>query len=117
MFLISALIVSIMVAAGHAEVIGYSDALNTLANTPEADIELTSSSAHYVLRRGSDECNTDPPACRFGVVLISEEFVYLRTLIYDSWKERILGVPGALHSERLYAVPIDDVISITYLTK
>ena len=116
-FLISALIIAITVATGYAEVIGISDALSTLDNTPEADVELTSASAHDALRYGSDECNTDPPLCRFGVVMIGEEFVYLRTLIDDSWSERILGMPSSFQKERLYAVPIDDVISITYLAE
>ena len=54
---------------------------------------------------GSDEYSEDSPSGDFKVVLIGDKFVYLR-LLADSEPS----------SGKLYALPIEDIVSIAYST-
>ena len=94
---------AVWTASQFSSIIGEVDAWSSWAKAPEARIELASSGDHHALRYGPDECGSDSLRCRFGVVLIGDKFVYLRPLGTES------------PEERLYAVPIGDIASITYV--
>ena len=95
---------SIWAASEFSSTIGEVDAWNTWAKAPQAKIELASPSTHDALSHGSDECDTDSLRCHFRVILTGENFVYLRPLDLES------------SEERLYAVPIGDIVSIAYIS-
>ena len=93
---------AVWTASQFSSIMGEVDALRSWAKAPVARIELASSGDQYALGYGSEECNGDSPHCHFGVVLIGDEFVYLRPLDTESTKGR------------LFAVPIGDITSIVY---
>ena len=84
---------------------GKVDAALTLAGAPSARIELSASSVNGRQGHGSDDYGADFPSQDFRVVMISDKFVYLRR-VSDSES----------HGEHLYALPIEDVASILYLS-
>ena len=94
---------SVGVSSQFASDIGMAEALNTFAAAPQAEIRLTPSSSDHALQFNSNECDDESLRCRFRVILIGDKFVYLRPLNPDSPRER------------LHAVPIGAVGSITYL--
>ena len=90
-------------ASEFSSIMGEVDARITEATAPQASIELASSNEHEALRYDQNECDGESLRCRFRVILIGDKFVYLRPLNPES------------PQERLYAIPIGDVGSITYL--
>lgn len=94
---------SIGASSRFASDVGAVEAYNTLAAAPQAEVQLASSSSDHAVQFDSNECNGDSLRCRFRVILIGDKFVYLRPLDPES------------PQERLYAIPIADVGSITYL--
>ena len=83
--------------------LGETKARVTWATAPLASIGLASPSAYGALEAGLDECSADLLGCRFRVILIGDKFVYLRPLNTESLEER------------LFAVPVGDIASITYV--
>ena len=94
---------SVVASSRFASDIGVAEALNTLALAPLAEIRLTPSSSDHAMQFDSNECDGESLRCRFRVILIGDKFVYLRPLNPKS------------PQEHLYAIPIGDVGSITYL--
>ena len=84
---------------------GKVDAALTLMGAPTARIELSASSVSGRQGHGSDGYGADFLSQDFKVVMISDKFVYLRR-ISDSES----------HGEHLYALPIEIVASIVYLS-
>ena len=95
--------ITILSAVGYAYTLGDADAENALATAPQASVELTSSNDKGTPRYVSYNCDKDAPLCYYRVILIDDRYVYLRPLDTPS--------SGA----KLYAVPIGDVISISYI--
>ncbi len=95
---------AVWAASQFSSVMGEVDALRTWVRAPEARIELASSSDQNALGYSSEECNSDSLRCHFAVVLIGDKFIYLRPLDTES------------PEERLYAVPVGDITSITYVS-
>ena len=93
----------VWVASEFSSIMGEVDARIAVATAPQASIELASANEHEALRYGSDNCGLNSSNCRFGVILIGDNFVYLRPLDPIS------------SEDRLYAVPIGDIASINYL--
>lgn len=82
------------------------DAWHTLAEAPQAKIELASSSAHDELRIDSNDSNTDFLSLDrlFRVIHVGERFIYVRPLDLES------------PQENLYALPVGDIVSIAYVS-
>ncbi|MYC32543.1 MAG: hypothetical protein F4X64_05135 [Chloroflexi bacterium] len=88
-----------------ASTMGKVDAALTLAGAPSARIELSASSVNGRQGQGSDDYGASFPSHDFKVVMISDKFVYLRR-----------SADSEPSKEHLYALPIEDVASILYIS-
>ena len=100
LLVIVVMIVTVLVTSKYSSIIGEVDAMDAWATAPQAYVEWAVADTHDI---GSNECDSDSLPCRFGVVLISDRYVYLRALNIEPPKER------------LFAVPIGGIGSIAYL--
>ena len=96
---------AIFMAASHATRIAVIDAKNTLENSPTARIELSTSSATVKTLEGLEECQEEMENCRLKVVLITDRFVYAKSVVV-----------GSQGDERLFSIPIRDVAGIVFLS-
>ncbi len=97
----------VLVALSYSVTLGKSDARNTLMDARQANIEFTSLGAANGLRYESDECQGDSASCEFKVILIGNDFIYLRPLDSGPSPEE----------QRLYAFPLRDIASIAYVSE
>ena len=96
---------SLWLMTEFSSTMGRVDAALTLAKAPSATIELSASTENAGQRHSSDKDGADFLGHEFKVVMISEKFVYLRRLA-DSEPSK----------EHLYALPIEDVANIVYIS-
>ena len=97
----------VLVALTYSVRIGRLDARNTLLDAQQANIEFTSLGAPNGLPYESDTCQNDSSSCAFKVILIGDEFIYLRPVDSGPSPEE----------QRLYAFPVKDIASIAYFTE
>ena len=87
----------------YAMIIGRLDAESLLQNTPSANVEFISSNSLALIRHDAGICPEDSLSCDFKVLLIGDNFVYLKPLKSD--------LP---EGNRIYAFPPTDIASISY---
>lgn len=97
----------LLMTSSYSLSIATADAREALTEAPQARVEFASSSLHKSILQDIEDSDEPSKQWTFGVVYLGTNFAYLKSINPE------VGSSGA----HIYAVPIEDIVSISYVRK